>query len=100
MATMVMRVDVGNAGNGGSYYVRMPKGAKIIHIGLLAGQPRMWVVVDPDAEIEERIFLLLRENTRVEESTTFWHYIGAFCPPQSEWTAAWYVFEERKPKGA
>ena len=94
MATMVMRVDVGNAGNGGSYYVRMPKGAEILHLGILAGQPRMWVVVDPDAEIEERVFWLLRENTREESFPERWRYVGAFCPPQSEWTSAWYVFEE------
>lgn len=69
--------------------LRLPEGAKILHVGNQGGSVQMWVLVDSTAPKSERDFLVIGTGHPVPERVPI-EYIGsAVVPP-----FVWHVFED------
>lgn len=77
--------------------IDMPAGARVLHVGIQVapapswGEPDMaclWVLVDPDAPLERRMFKVVGTGHR-HEGMDAWHYIGTFYM----FGGIWHVFD-------
>jgi hypothetical protein len=67
--------------------VKMPRGAKVVHVGEQGGKPFLWALVDPDQPEEERTFIVLGTGQAVNGE--LWSHVGTFQQPPF----VWHVFE-------
>jgi len=60
------------------FVIHMPVGAKILTVQLQNGDPYIWAIVDPAAEICARSFLLFGTGNPLPTDITALPYIGTF----------------------
>ena len=66
----------------------IPKGAEVLCVQMQNDAPQMWVLVDPDAEMERREFI--RVGTGWEhKKTSKSQYVGTY----QELPFVWHIFE-------
>lgn len=69
--------------------VEMPKGARLLTVHEQDNRVHLWAVVNPNAEIEARVFTVVGTGHPTEFTDGI--YVGtAFCGPM-----VWHVFEAR-----
>lgn len=73
----------------GSGAATLPKGAKPLSIHLQNGSPQMWLMVDPDQELEQRHFHIA--GTGHELPDNLGDFIGTFLVQND--TLVFHVFE-------
>ncbi|MBU0846654.1 hypothetical protein KKH23_05640 [Patescibacteria group bacterium] len=59
----------------GRFSIGMPVDAEILCLQIQHGEPRIWALVDPDAEIEEREFVLYGTGHPIERTGS---YVGTY----------------------
>ncbi len=74
------KVDVGT--------IMMPKGAKILTVQMQNDSPHMWVIVDVDAELEERVFEIHGTGHNIRNIDEY-EYIGTYIDNPF----VWHLFE-------
>lgn len=70
--------------------IDMPTGARVLHVGVQMDMAFLWVLVDPNAPIERRMFKVVGTGHR-HEGMDAWHYIGTF--PMFGGGLIWHVFD-------
>lgn len=65
-------------GEGGEFRIRMPLGAKILHVDTQGRQPCMWALVDPEAPVVPRGFVLLGTGHVINDFSPAWTFVGTF----------------------
>lgn len=72
----------------------IPKGAVIRHVGKNTTGPELylWVEVDPELEVETRVFLVFGTGWEIENPDQY-HFVGTVI---CERGFVWHVFEEKK----
>jgi len=68
-------------------YLSLPKGASILTIQLQGVTPMMWMLVDPDAKIEQRRFRVVGTGHQTIEDNMV--YIGTW----QDAPYVWHLFE-------
>lgn len=72
------------------FAIRMPVGAEILSFDILAGQPNIWVLVDPDASVEPRFFRVVGTGHSLHADGL--DYIGTVLDD----VFVWHLFEEKQ----
>ena len=75
-------------------HVYMPKGAKVLSVGMQGSWLTFWALVDPDAKDEQRQFRVCGTGHPVHPSE-----IGAFIGTVFERGFVWHVFEAKDGGG-
>lgn len=76
------------------FIVQMPIGARVIHVEVQHGQPCLWAVVNPRAQLVDRWFYLLGTGHPFAVEIACRH-VGSFLMAGGD--LVWHVFE---PEGA
>jgi hypothetical protein len=71
--------------------VRMPEGAEILSVADQRGELCVWALVDPDADLENRMFYIFGTGNPVSE-TLPWQFVGSV----QQSVFVWHVFAEVK----
>lgn len=72
----------------------IPRGGEILCMQSQGGTPTLWIKVNPDAEIETRVFIILPTGRLVtKEQMDFLSYVGTY--QQDGGTHVWHVFEDK-----
>lgn len=58
------------------FFIDLPEGALVLHVGEQNGDPFIWVMVDPDAPKTMRFFRLYGTGQPIDDSSR--HYVGTF----------------------
>ena len=58
--------------------IPMPKGAQVLTVQDQQGKPQIWALVDPDAELVKRFFLLVGTGTPIKLILSKKDYVGTF----------------------
>jgi hypothetical protein len=70
-------------------WISMPKGAKLLHVGVQYGKPRLWAQVEIDAPEEQRQIKIMGTGMVTENEVG--PYIGTFM--MDDGTLVFHVFE-------
>ena len=73
--------------------IGMPEGARILKLGTQGNRPVVWAVVDPEAPIEERVFLPFPTGEALGEGVDIDAYIGTFQLDSMLGNLVFHVFE-------
>lgn len=73
--------------NMGPFIQALPKGAEVLCAQMQNGNPHIWVLLDPDAEKEERMFTII--GTGEQGAPPKSQYIGTLQDPPF----VWHLFE-------
>lgn len=71
--------------------VRMPQGAEILSVADQRGELCVWALVDPDADLEDRMFYIFGTGNPVSEILP-WQFVGSV----QQNVFVWHVFVEVK----
>ena len=75
------------------FAVSVPAGARILAVQKQRNQPQMWMLVDPEAPQEERMFRILGTgHWYPAEQVESWTYYGTFQTREGDFV--WHLFEE------
>lgn len=72
----------------GALHVKMPKDARLLHLGSQHHMPMLWAEVDTDAPIEHRVFMIYGTGRECTHNPLFTTYIGTLVG-----TDVWHVYE-------
>lgn len=81
----ILKYKLGNEHN----TLSMPKGAKVIKLGIQHGIGCMWALVDDEQPKEERIFSFIETGKSIEDG---YYYIGTLLLDDGWWVA--HLFEK------
>lgn len=70
----------------------MPTGAKILKLDIQRNEPQLWVVVNPENEVETRRFRVLGTG-RPFEDLEYLEYVDSYQVNGGQFV--WHVFEEK-----
>lgn len=70
--------------------LEIPKGSQILSVELTAAGPALFVLVDEDAEVESRSFVIVANGVDLPEGVDGMHYRGTAKVPGA---FTWHVFE-------
>lgn len=73
--------------------ISLPKGAKILSVQDQFGKPQLWALVDPEAELEERIFEVFGTGNPVKDLRTIHERIHITTFLTSGGSLVWHMFE-------
>ena len=68
----------------------LPAGAKVVHFDMQGGEPTMWVLVDTEAKLETRAFLVAGTGHPVGNDNA--RHVGSCI--DSDLGLVWHLFEE------
>lgn len=75
MTITVWKYDVPVTDN---FVLQLPVGARCLHAGTQGGYPRLWVMVDTDADLEDTAFVLVGSGHPIHEAPERLAHIGTF----------------------
>jgi len=82
------------------FTLSVPIGARILTVQKQRSQPQMWMLVDPEASCEERIFRIIGTGHKYPASEMeSWTYHGTFQTREGDFV--WHLFEvnpDRRPE--
>ena len=61
--------------------IEMPKGARILYVGLRLNKPWIWALVNPDAEQVSRRFRTFADGESFSEASVRCDYVGTYVLP-------------------
>lgn len=74
-----------------TFSIPMPLGAELLHLDTQDGEPRLWALLDQDAVMELRHFVLVGTGHPMGDGTAELHYVGTV---QAHGGAlVWHLFE-------
>jgi hypothetical protein len=75
--------------------VKMPRGARLLHIDVQDGPIMLWALVDPEAEMVTRSFRLAGTGHPIEPMWEDVPYVGSVQQPWGDTgvTFVWHVFD-------
>jgi hypothetical protein len=73
----------------GAFAIQMPHGARVLTIQLQHGEPMMWALVDPEAPLVTRQFVVKGTGWDVEHDALV--YVGTYQQVGGEYV--WHLFE-------
>lgn len=62
----------------GQQFIKMPKGAKHLTVQMQHNTPRIWVIVDPNADREDRLVSVIGTGHSIPDSRLLGEYVGTF----------------------
>ena len=71
------------------FIIKIPKGAEVLCVQMQNDAPQIWAIVDPNAEEEERKFLLA--GTGWDQDLSKYRYVGTF----QALPFVWHLFENK-----
>ncbi len=71
--------------------VEMPEGARILQFGFQRNKPQLWALVDPEAAVEAREFLLVSTGHNIAMTNELIHIATASTDP--DWSYVYHLFE-------
>lgn len=77
----------------GPNVLQMPKGARVLHVHDQNGVPCLWALVDPDAKVDMRGFLVAGTGQLLSDDIERATYHGAAHCRSYVTTLVWHVFE-------
>ena len=72
--------------------IRMPRGAKVLHVAAPRGEPHLWALVDSKAPMEDEPFVVLATGS--EFDATELEHVGTFL--LNDGVLVFHVFRRRK----
>lgn len=75
MTTAVWKYEIPVADN---FALRLPEGARFLHVDVQDGHPRLWVLVDTEQAIEDKFFVLAGTGHPIPEAPEQLAHIGTY----------------------
>jgi hypothetical protein len=75
----------------------LPYGARLLHVDMQMGQPRLWALVDTEAVKQDRFIRIFGTGNPIEaKDLDRLVHIGTFQDDRHMLPAVWHVFEEHE----